>query len=156
MLRALGAQPPAQWPVELQGGVARIDASVKGALADPKISGKADAEKLKLDGQQLDHVTSTFTLDRSSVVLQAFTVEQGKMRLEGNGRAGLRDWKLEGGSPVSATVSLSAADIQTLAAEAGWKTPPATGLNFRRGSRFRVARIAFGGWRGDARKSHRL
>ena len=50
------------------------------------------------------------------------------MRLEGNGRAGLREWKLEGGSPVSAAVSLRTADIQTLAAEAGWTAPPATGL----------------------------
>jgi translocation and assembly module TamB len=128
VLRALGAQPPARWPVELQGGVARIDASIRGGLQDPKISGKADAEKLKLDGQQLDHVTSTFTLDRSSAVLQAVTIDQGKMHVEGSGRAGLRDWNLEGGSPISATVSLRAADIQTLAAEAGWKQIPATGL----------------------------
>jgi translocation and assembly module TamB len=128
VLRALGAQPPARWPVELEGGVAHIDATIRGRLEDPKVSGKADAEKVKLEGQQLDRVTSTFTLDRSAAVLQAFTVEQGKMRLEGNGRAGLRGWKLDGSSPVSATVSLLAADIQTLAAEAGWKAPPATGL----------------------------
>jgi translocation and assembly module TamB len=128
VLRAFGAQPPAQWPVELQGSVARIDASIQGAFPDPKISGTADAGKLKLNGRQLDHVTSTFTVDRSSVVLQAITIDQGKMRLEGNGRAGLRGWSLEGTSPVSATLSLHSADIPTLAAEAGWKAPPATGL----------------------------
>jgi translocation and assembly module TamB len=128
VLRALGAQPPAQWPVELQGGVARIDASVRGALQDPKISGKADADKVKLGGQQLDRISSTFTLDRSTAVLQAFTVEQGKMRVEGSGRAELRNWRLEGRSPVSGTVSLRSADLQALAAEAGWKSPPATGL----------------------------
>jgi translocation and assembly module TamB len=128
VLRALGAQAPAQWPAELQGGVARIDATIRGALQDPKISGEAEARKLKLEGQLLDRVASTFTLDRSSVVLQAVTVEQGKMRLEGDGRAGLHAWKLEGSSPVSASVSLHSADIQSLAAEAGWKAPPATGL----------------------------
>jgi translocation and assembly module TamB len=128
VLRALGAQPPAQWPVELQGGVARIDASITGGLPDPKISGQAEAEKLKLEGQLLDKVTSTFTLDRSGAVLQAMTIEGGKMRLEGSGRAGLRDWKLDGSSPIAATVSLRSADIQTLAAEAGWKPLPATGL----------------------------
>jgi translocation and assembly module TamB len=128
VLRAAGARPPAQWPVELQGGVARIDASILGGLEDAKISGKADVEKLKLEGQLLDRLTSTFTIDRSSAVFQTMTVEAGKMRLEGNGRAGLRDWQLEGGSPVSATVSLRTADIQTLAAEAGWKPTPASGL----------------------------
>jgi translocation and assembly module TamB len=128
VLRALGAQPPAQWLVELQGGVARIDTSIRGGLEDPKISGKADVEKLKLEGQQLDRVTSTFTVDRSSAVFETITVEAGQMRLEGNGRTGLRDWRLEGGSPVSATVSLRTADIQTLATEAGWKAIPASGL----------------------------
>jgi translocation and assembly module TamB len=128
VLRALGAQPPAQWPVVLQGSEARIDASITGGFADPKVSGKADAGKMKLEGQQIDRVTTTFNLDRSTAVLQAITVEEGKMHLEGSGRAGLRNWKLEGGSPVSATVSLRSADIQTLAAEAGWKAPPATGL----------------------------
>ena len=128
VLRAFGAQTPSQWPVELQGGVARIDGSVQGGFPDPRISGTADASKLKVGGRQLDHVTSTFTVDRSSVVLQAIAVEQGKMRLEGNGRAGLRDWNLEGTSPVSATVSLRGADIPTLAAETGWKAPPASGL----------------------------
>jgi translocation and assembly module TamB len=127
VLRALGAAPPAQWPVELQDGVARIDASVVGALQNPRVSGKVDAESLKLDGQQLDRVTSTFTVDRTSAVLQAVAVDQGQMRVEGNGRAELRNWKLEGSSPVSATLSLRNADIQTLAAEAGWKAPPATG-----------------------------
>jgi translocation and assembly module TamB len=127
VLRALGASPPNRWPVELQGSEARVDASIQGDLSNPKISGKADAGKLKLDGQQLDHFSSTFTADRNSAVLQAITVEQGKMRLEGTARAGLREWKLEGGSPVSATLALHNADIQALAAEAGWKAPPATG-----------------------------
>ncbi len=156
VLRAFGAQPPAQWPVELQGSVARIDASVQGGFPDAKISGTADAGKLQLDGRQLDHVTSTFAVDRSSVFLQATTVEQGKMRLQGNGRAGLHEWSLQGTSPVSATVSLRSADIPTLAAEAGWKAPPATGLvsaAVRRISGSLESPLVSG--RGDARKVSR-
>jgi translocation and assembly module TamB len=128
VLRALGAQPPAQWPLELKDGAAHVDASIRGSLDNPRISGQASAENVKLDGQQLDRVTSTFTLDRSSAVLEAVTVEEGKMRLDGSGRAGLRDWKLEGSSPVSAAINLRTANIQTLAMEAGWKALPATGL----------------------------
>jgi len=127
VLRALGAQPPAQWPVELQGGVAHIDVSVMGALQNPKVSGKADAEKLKVDGHQLDRITSAFTIDQSNAVLQAFTLEEGKMRLEGSGHAELHDWKLAGSSPVAGTASLRSADLQTLAAEGGWKALPASG-----------------------------
>jgi translocation and assembly module TamB len=128
VLRAVGAHPPARWPVELQDGVARIDASIAGRLEDPKVSGHADVQKLKLDGHAVDRVTSNFKLDRSSAVFEAITVEDGKMRLEGSGRAGLRGWTLEGISPVSANVTLRAADIQILAEEAGWKALPATGL----------------------------
>jgi translocation and assembly module TamB len=127
VLRALGAPAPAVWPVELQGSEARIDASVTGSFAHTKVSGTADAGKLKLDGHQLDHVTSTFTVDQNSAVLQTITAEEGKMRLEGSGRAELRNWRLEDASPVSATLSLRNADVQTLAADAGWKPPPAAG-----------------------------
>ena len=128
VLRALGAQSPAQWPVELAGGVAHVDASVTGNLQNPRVSGRADAEHLRLDGQQLDRVASAFTLNRSNLVLQDLTVEQDKMHLEGNGSAGLHDWKLDGSSPISGTVSLRTADLQNLAAETGWKALPASGL----------------------------
>lgn len=126
VLRAVGAPAPAEWPVELQSSVARIDATITGGFANPTIAGKADAGKLKFAGRQLDHASSTFTLDRNKAVLQAVAVEQGKMQLEGSGRAELKNWRLEGASPVSANLSLRNADIQSLAAEAGWKAP-ATG-----------------------------
>jgi translocation and assembly module TamB len=127
VLRALGAQPPAHWPLELQDGVARIDASVAGPLDNPRISGQADAGRLKLDGQQLDNVTAAFTLDHSGAALQGIVVQAGKMRVEGSARAGLRNWKLDGSSPASASLFLRHADLQTLATEAGWKAFPATG-----------------------------
>ena len=156
VLRALGAQPPAQWPVELQGGVARIDASIRGGLEDPKISGKADVEKLKLEGQQLDRVTSTFTLDRSSAVFQAITVEAGKMRVEGNGRAGLRELAVGrrqsriGHGVLAHRRHSDSGHRSRLEGDARhW-------FGFRRRSCFRLARVAIGGGRGNVRKSYRL
>ncbi len=127
LLRALGAPAPAKWPVELEGSEARINASVKGALADPKISGKAEAGALKFGTRRIDRITSTFAVDRNTAVLEALTVDQGKMRIEGNGRANLRNWELEGASPISAALSLRNADVPTLAAGIGWSAPPATG-----------------------------
>jgi translocation and assembly module TamB len=145
VLRALGATPPARWPVQLHDGVARVDASVTGSLDNARISGKADFEKLKLDdhelgagldgralgarqdGYEVDHVATTFNLDRSSANLLTVNILQGNLRLEGQGRAGLHNWKLEGTSPISALATLRAADLQTLAAEAGMAPPPASG-----------------------------
>jgi autotransporter translocation and assembly factor TamB len=51
--------------------------------------------------------------------LNALTVEQGKMRVEGQGRVGLHDWKLEDSSSISALISLQGADIQKLASDNG-------------------------------------
>jgi translocation and assembly module TamB len=136
VLRALGATPPARWPVELHDGVARVDASVNGSLENARISGKADFEKLKLDvdldgrkldGHAVDHVVTTFNLDGTSLNLLTVSVQQGKLRLEGQGRAGLHNWKLDGTSSISALATLRAADLQTLAAEAGVAPPPASG-----------------------------
>jgi translocation and assembly module TamB len=128
VLRALGAHPPAKWPVNLErGGLASFDGSIAGPLQDPKISGKAELQEVKIDGYTLDRLTGTLQLDRSSANVQTFTVEQGKMRVEGQGRAGLRNWELKDNSPVSGSLSLSSADIQTLAAETGAKSFPATG-----------------------------
>jgi translocation and assembly module TamB len=136
VLRALGATPPTRWPVELHDGVARVDASVVGSLENAKVSGKADFERLKLDGQvldgqldghEVDRLVTTFNLDRSSVNLLTASVEQGQMRLEGQGRAGLHNWKLDGSSPISALATLRSVDLQTLAAEAGMGSLPASG-----------------------------
>jgi translocation and assembly module TamB len=136
MLRALGATPPARWPVELHDGVVRVDASVTGSLENVRISGKADFEKLRLHGEldghklesrEVDRVVTTFNLDRSSADLLTVSIQQGKLRLEGQGRAGLHNWRLDGTSPITAMATLRSADLQTLAAEAGMAPPPASG-----------------------------
>jgi translocation and assembly module TamB len=136
VLRALGATPPTRWPLVLHDGVARVDVSVLGSLENAKVSGKADFERLKLDGdvvdgqlngRELDRLVTTFNLDRSSVNLLTASVEHGKMRLEGQGRAGLHNWKLDGSSPISALASLRSVDLQTLGAEAGMGSLPASG-----------------------------
>ena len=127
VLRALGATPPAHWPVELRDGVARVDASVAGSIENAKVSGQADVEKLKVDGHEVDRLVTTFDLDRSSANLLTVSVQQGKMRLEGQGRAGLNNWKLDGTSPISALATLRSADLRTLAAEAGMPSLAASG-----------------------------
>jgi translocation and assembly module TamB len=130
VLRALGANPPARWPLELHDGVARVEASVTGSLANAKVSGKADFEKVKLDGQQgheVEHLVTTFNIDQSALNLLTVGVQQGTMRLEGQGRVGLHNWTLDGSSPISALATLRSADLQTLAAEAGMASLPAIG-----------------------------
>ncbi|HTW65107.1 MAG TPA: translocation/assembly module TamB domain-containing protein [Bryobacteraceae bacterium] len=125
VLRALGATPPPHWPVRLRDGVARIDATVSGSLKNAQVSGKADVERLRIDGHQIDHIATTFKLDSSSANLLNVSVQEGQMRLEGQASAGLRNWKLETSNPISALATLRSADLQTLFDETGMQPLPA-------------------------------
>jgi translocation and assembly module TamB len=130
VLRALGANPPALWPLELHDGLAHVDVSITGSLASARVSGKADFEKVILAAQrahELEHLVTTFNIDQSALNLLTVSVQQGKMRLEGQGRAGLHNWTLDGNSPVSGLATLRSADLQTVAAELGMVDLPATG-----------------------------
>ena len=113
----LGQTPPEKLPVELEGSTATIDATVAGPLANPLVTGKAEAGSFTVSGRKFDRVTASFDLERGSANLRTFTLAQGKARVEGQGRVSLRDWKLEDSSSVSALLSVSGVDIHAVAVE---------------------------------------
>jgi translocation and assembly module TamB len=115
----LDETPPGKLPLALHGGQLRFDGNVSGPFSDLRVMGKADATNLVLNGREFDHFTATVDMNRSIANLNALTVEQGKMRVEGQGRVVLRDWKLEEASTISALISVQGADLQKLAAEIG-------------------------------------
>ena len=123
-----GAQPPEKLPFGLHAGSARFDGAVKGSLTNFKISGKADADHVAFDRGEFDHFTSTFDFDRSSLDVQTFTLEQGKMRVEGQGRVALQEWKVGEASSVSALLSVRGGDLHKLAAQSGFDIPATGGL----------------------------
>jgi translocation and assembly module TamB len=114
-----GETPPDELPVALHGGQLRYDGNVFGPLANLRITGKTDITRLTLDQREFDHITATVDANRSLANLNALTIEQGKLRVEGQGRIGLHDWKLEESSSISALISVQGADIQRLVAENG-------------------------------------
>ena len=115
--------PPAQIPVTLDGGLALFDGSVTGPLDNPRVSGKGEVTGFALDKRQFDHVTGTFDIDKSALNLQTLTLEQGGIRVLGQGRIGLRAWKVEDSSALSLLVSTDGADVAKLAADYGDKAP---------------------------------
>ena len=110
-------KPPEKLPVALEASSASFDGTVDGPLANPTITGKAEIGRFALDQRKYDRATATFDLDRSSANLRTFTLAQAKMRVEGQGRVSLQDWKLQDSSTISALLAVSGADIQSLAAE---------------------------------------
>lgn len=115
--------PPEQLPITLQGGAIKFDGTVSGPLASPRISGTADIGRFALGEREFDHFNAAFDIDPSSAEFRTLAIEQGKMRLEGQGRVSLRGWRLEDSSSVSALLSVSRADIKTLADQNGISQP---------------------------------
>jgi len=115
----LGVEPPKQTPISLDGSSASFDGTVAGPLANPRISGKADVGRFEFRGQRFDHLTATVDVDQSSANFRTLTAAQDRMRVEGQGRISLRDWKIEDASPISGLLSITGADLQTLAKESG-------------------------------------
>jgi len=121
-----GETPPKQLPVALDSSTAMFDGTVTGPLEAPHVSGRADLGAFTVDDHRFDRLSATVEADASSANIQTLTLSQGKTRFDGQGRIGLRNWRVEDSSPISGLVSVAAADIQTLAAEAN-TTSPATG-----------------------------
>ncbi|HYL34993.1 MAG TPA: translocation/assembly module TamB domain-containing protein [Bryobacteraceae bacterium] len=123
-----GETAPEQLPVALDGGQASFDGTVSGPLADPRISGKAALDGFVLGQRKFDRVAASFDLDRSSITFGSLTVEQGKMRVEGQGRVSLRDWKPGDASTISALLAVSGADLHNLAEQYATQLTGATQL----------------------------
>ena len=123
LLPLVGEAPPARIPVELNHGQARFDGAISGSLANPTISGRVHATHLKMQGRELDQLDAAVVVDRTLATAQALTIDQGKLHVEGQGRAGLSDWRYQPSNPISATLAVRGADIATLLAEAGEKAP---------------------------------
>ena len=119
----LGQEPPKEIPVALESSSASFDGTVVGPLAAPRISGKAEVGRFSFQGQHFDHLTATVDMDQSSANLRTLALTQGKMRVEGQGRVSLRDWRVEDTSTVSGLLSVTGADVQTLAKEAQTEAP---------------------------------
>jgi len=125
----LGESAPEQLPIALHGGTASFEGTVTGPFASPRISGKADLTHFALDQREFDRVTATFDADASAVNLHTLNIEQGKMRIEGQGRASLHDWKVEDASAISALLNVQGVDIQKILADnEDWSKIPITGI----------------------------
>ena len=118
-----GEAPPDQIPITLEASSASFDGNFSGAPGNARISGQGELGRFAVDGQHFDHLTAAVELDRSSANFRSLTLAQGKMRVEGQGRIGLRNWKVEDASTISGLLSVTGADTQTFAKEAGLGMP---------------------------------
>ena len=115
VLPALGVQ---SLPVRLRNGQAVFDGSVTGKLEDPHIAGHGNATNLVWSGRVFDALSGDVDVTPAGITLRNGSVQHGTVKAQGSGSLGMRDWKVEDASPVSAAGSMrnaTAADLLALA-----------------------------------------
>ena len=124
----IGEETPKGAPISLDASSATFDGVIVGPLADPRISGKAEVGRFTFRGHRFDRLTADVDAGQSSANFRTLTLTQDKMRIEGQGRVGLHKWQVEDASNISGLLSITGADVQTLAQETGTQLPaPITG-----------------------------
>jgi translocation and assembly module TamB len=124
-LQVLDGGSPKQAPARLITGAARIHGDISGPLDDPRFSGRIELPSFTAEGQRFDRLTALVDATRTHVTARSLELERGAMRITGSGSAGLRDWRPADASPISASLSVTDADLAQLLAQSGYKFPVA-------------------------------
>ncbi|MGH9658657.1 MAG: hypothetical protein ACRD96_08940, partial [Bryobacteraceae bacterium] len=102
----LPALPAESLPVRLDRGAARFEGVVEGDLETARVRGRVEASGVVIEGRRIDEASGEIDATRDGLRARRGTVAMGKVRAEIDGSAALREWKLERGSAVEATVQL--------------------------------------------------
>lgn len=124
-LQVLDGGSPKQAPARLVAGVARINGEISGPLDDPRFSGRIELPSFTAEGQQFDGLTAVVDATRTHVTAHSLELQRGAMRITGSGSAALHDWRPADASPISASLSVTNADLAQLVAQSGYKFPVA-------------------------------
>jgi translocation and assembly module TamB len=114
---------PRPAPVALRKGVVKFNGVVSGSLENPRLSGRVLISNFLYEGRPFDRLEATVVASRSRVEASKLMLDQGGARLEGGGRAGLRDWKPDEAGAIAGSFSLRGLPLEKLLAEASSKLP---------------------------------
>ena len=112
----------------LKFDTAAFDGTVTGPLTNPKIAGHATARNPVYQGHQLDSLAGDIAVASDGATVRNGSATLGDLRALGSGSIGLANWKVGEGSSVAGSVDLRNADVVKLAALAGHKELPVTGM----------------------------
>ena len=116
-------QPPVSLPIALHGGSAKFSGVVTGGYQRLRASGHVLLTKFSSQGQAFDRLEADVVVSAYGVEASQLVLDQGGARLQGQGRATLRDWMPDEAGPVSGSFSLRGLPVEKLLAEAGSKLP---------------------------------
>ena len=114
-------------PVKLRNGEAVFDGSITGKLDDPRITGHGRATGAVWSGRTFDALAGDIGLTGAGLTLHNGSLQQGALHAQGEGSLGMRDWKVEDASAISAAGSIRNAPLADLLAMAEIKNVPVEG-----------------------------
>jgi translocation and assembly module TamB len=120
--------PPASLPLKIEsGGTAQFDGDVLGALAAPRIAGKAMLAAVSVNGHRIDRLEGQAEVQQDRAASSNLTLTQGNAQVRGSFALGLVAWQPQDSSPVHAALEIRNAVIETLARDLG-RTLPVSGI----------------------------
>lgn len=117
------ANPPAELPLQLDGGTARFDGVVNSPSNGLTVQGQIRATGIIAQKQKLDRVSATVEADASHFQLSDLSVAQNGTEVTGDIRVGLNQWKIGDEAPLSGDLQVQRVSIERLLKEAGRDLP---------------------------------
>ena len=127
VINAFSKSPLNSLPVQLKNGKAMFTGTVSGKLSSPQIVGAVTATSFTYAGIDFDSFAGQLNLNESSLNLRDGRLARGSARAQIAGALGMINWKPQPSSQITATGTLSGAEISELLALAGQKQVPVRG-----------------------------
>ncbi|HVX67840.1 MAG TPA: translocation/assembly module TamB domain-containing protein [Bryobacteraceae bacterium] len=122
------ANPPKQMPVTLaKGGAASFDGTVAGSLSEPHITGHLAMDRFAANGQRFNRLAADLDAQASGASMRNVLLAGPGLDARVDASLGLRKWKPQDSSPVTAKLAVRSADVHDLLAAAGKGSTPFTG-----------------------------
>jgi translocation and assembly module TamB len=116
-------KPPPKIPIILRNGLATFDGTVAGPLGSPQITGRATATAFEVQGRIFDSFAANISINETGARLTDVALLQGPLRVDGEARLELADWRPADESRVSGRFTIRNAQLSRLLAEAKTQAP---------------------------------
>ena len=114
-LPSTSSSAPAQQNNFVISGPMTLDASVRGDMKRPNVSGNINAHDLVVQGDQWKSVQAAFQASPSGIVVpQGSLVAAGKAQAKFSFKVGLRDWKYSPSQPLAASINVQQMPLRDL------------------------------------------
>ncbi len=112
----------AKLPLELRGGMVRVEGALNGPIDNIHFGGNVQATKFRGQGHDIERLIADVDATKSLVKLAKVTIDHAHAAIGGAGQFALNEWRLEDGA-IAGQLQIRDAQIANLAKEFGQAIP---------------------------------